>query len=137
MWATSCSLRSPAGGGDRGHSRVASAHCCYSFGMTVFYSFRNPSASNISCFQGMLFSELATGKSHTHKHTHTHRGMQSADGVRCSKSYRDLGVNILADLSPEIHINGIVRAAYAFLSNVRVPFRQIDKEMFRNIYVTY
>ncbi|KAK7076517.1 hypothetical protein SK128_021904 [Halocaridina rubra] len=50
---------------------------------------------------------------------------------------RDLGVNILADLSPEIHINGIVRAAYAFLSNVRVAFRHMDKEMFRNIYVTY
>ncbi|KAK7070508.1 hypothetical protein SK128_006355 [Halocaridina rubra] len=49
----------------------------------------------------------------------------------------DLGVNILADLSPEIHINGIVRAAYAFLSNVRVAFRHMDKEMFRNIYVTY
>ncbi|KAK7081431.1 hypothetical protein SK128_021629, partial [Halocaridina rubra] len=41
------------------------------------------------------------------------------------------------DLSPEIHINGIVRAAYAFLSNVRVAFRHMDKEMFRNIYVTY
>ncbi|KAK7079288.1 hypothetical protein SK128_002347, partial [Halocaridina rubra] len=52
-------------------------------------------------------------------------------------SVRDLGVNILADLSPEIHINGIVRAAYAFLSNIRVAFRHMDKEMFRNIYVTY
>ncbi|KAK7068457.1 hypothetical protein SK128_022612 [Halocaridina rubra] len=31
----------------------------------------------------------------------------------------------------------IVRAAYAFLSNVRVEFRHMDKEMFRNIYVTY
>ncbi|KAK7068968.1 hypothetical protein SK128_004985 [Halocaridina rubra] len=50
---------------------------------------------------------------------------------------RDLGVNILADLSPEIHINGIARAAYAFLSNARVAFRHMDKEMFRNIYVTY
>ncbi|KAK7073982.1 hypothetical protein SK128_015055, partial [Halocaridina rubra] len=49
----------------------------------------------------------------------------------------DLGVNILADLSPEIHLNGIVRAAYGFLSNVRVAFRYMDKEMFRNIYVTY
>ncbi|KAK7066908.1 hypothetical protein SK128_027447 [Halocaridina rubra] len=37
----------------------------------------------------------------------------------------------------EIHINGIVRATYAFLSNVRVAFRHMDKEMFRNIYVTY
>ncbi|KAK7065823.1 hypothetical protein SK128_008240 [Halocaridina rubra] len=49
----------------------------------------------------------------------------------------DLGVNILADLSPEIHINGIVRAAYAFLSHARVAFRHMDKEMFRNIYGTY
>ncbi|KAK7082447.1 hypothetical protein SK128_027336 [Halocaridina rubra] len=54
-----------------------------------------------------------------------------------TENERDLGVNILADLSPEIHINGIVRAAYAFLSNVRVAFRHMDKEMFRNIYVTY
>ncbi|KAK7071003.1 hypothetical protein SK128_009585 [Halocaridina rubra] len=42
-----------------------------------------------------------------------------------------------ADLSPEIHINGIVRAAYAFLANVMVAFRHIGKEMFKNIYVTY
>ncbi|KAK7074776.1 hypothetical protein SK128_016876 [Halocaridina rubra] len=49
----------------------------------------------------------------------------------------DLGVNILAYLSPEMHINVIVRAAYAFLANVMVAFRHMDKEMFRNIYVTY
>ncbi|KAK7082516.1 hypothetical protein SK128_006901, partial [Halocaridina rubra] len=54
-----------------------------------------------------------------------------------TESERDLGVNIQADLSPEIHINGIVRTAYSFLSNVRVAFRHMDKEMFRNIYVTY
>ncbi|KAK7077767.1 hypothetical protein SK128_005412, partial [Halocaridina rubra] len=50
---------------------------------------------------------------------------------------RDLGVNILSDLSPEMHINGVARAAYAFLANVRVSFRHIDKEMFRNIYAAY
>ncbi|KAK7079295.1 hypothetical protein SK128_011478 [Halocaridina rubra] len=52
-------------------------------------------------------------------------------------SDKDLGVNILEDLSPEMHINGIVRAAYAFLASVRVAVRHIDKDMFRNIYVTY
>ncbi|KAK7072635.1 hypothetical protein SK128_003439, partial [Halocaridina rubra] len=46
-------------------------------------------------------------------------------------------VNILADLSPEMHINGIVRAAYAFFVNVWVPFRHMDKDMFKNIYETY
>ncbi|KAK7066063.1 hypothetical protein SK128_016912 [Halocaridina rubra] len=29
------------------------------------------------------------------------------------------------------------KMSYAFLSNVRVAFRHMDKEMFRNIYVTY
>ncbi|KAK7069208.1 hypothetical protein SK128_000138, partial [Halocaridina rubra] len=50
---------------------------------------------------------------------------------------RDLGVNILADLSPDMDRNVTVRAAYAFLANVRVAFRQMDKEISGNIYVTY
>ncbi|KAK7075311.1 hypothetical protein SK128_002075 [Halocaridina rubra] len=49
---------------------------------------------------------------------------------------RDLGVNILAELSPEMHISDIVRAAYAFLANGRVTFKYMAKEMFRNIYET-
>ncbi|KAK7085423.1 hypothetical protein SK128_023017 [Halocaridina rubra] len=40
-------------------------------------------------------------------------------------------------MSPEIHINGIVRAAYAFLANVRLSFRHVDKERFRNSFVAY
>ncbi|KAK7065124.1 hypothetical protein SK128_000540 [Halocaridina rubra] len=52
------------------------------------------------------------------------------------KNERDLGVNILADFSLEMLISDIVRTAYA-IANVRVAFRHMDKEMFRNICVTY
>ena len=54
-----------------------------------------------------------------------------------SESERDLGVLIMPDLSPEKHINAIVKSAYALLANIRVSFRYIDKEMFKNIYVAY
>ena len=54
-----------------------------------------------------------------------------------SDSERDLGVLVMPDLSPEKHINAIVKSAYALLANIRISFRYIDKDIFKNIYVAY
>ncbi|KAK7063232.1 hypothetical protein SK128_005241 [Halocaridina rubra] len=54
-----------------------------------------------------------------------------------TETERDLGVNILPDLSPEMYIYGILRAVYAFLAIIMEAFRHMDKEMFRNTNVTY
>ena len=50
---------------------------------------------------------------------------------------RDLGVLVMPVLSPEKHINAIIKSAYALLAKIRVTFRYIDKKSFKNIYVAY
>ncbi len=49
------------------------------------------------------------------------------------KEEKDLGVIIQDDLSPEKHINGLFGATYNFLSNIRVAFHHMDKEMMKKI----
>ena len=63
----------------------------------------------------------------------------SLGGVQLSESQceKDLGVCVTSDLSPESHINAIVRSVYALLANIKVAFRYMDKEMFRDIFITY
>ena len=57
--------------------------------------------------------------------------------LESSENERDLGVIVMPDLSPEKHIATVVRSAYALLANIRVAFKYLDKETFKNIYLTY
>ena len=50
-----------------------------------------------------------------------------------SKDEKDLGVVIQDTLSPERHINGIFGSTYHLLTNIRVAFHYMDKEMMKNI----
>ena len=50
-----------------------------------------------------------------------------------SKEEKDLGVVIQDTLSPERHINGIFGSTYKLLTNIRVAFTYMDKEMMKNI----
>ena len=66
-------------------------------------------------------------------------GSYSIEGetLESSENERDLGVIVMPDLSPEKHIATVVRSAYALLANIRVAFKYLDKEAFKNIYLTY
>ena len=57
--------------------------------------------------------------------------------LQVSDKERDLGVNITPDLSPDQHITSICKSAYALLANIRIAFRHLDLNSFRNIYLTY
>ena len=57
--------------------------------------------------------------------------------LEVSDKERDLGVTITSDLSPDQHIATICKSAYALLANIRIAFRHLDLESFRNIYLTY
>lgn len=63
----------------------------------------------------------------------------SIAGVKLEKSEseRDLGVVVMSDLSPEKHIATIVRSTYELLANIKVAFKYMDTETFKNIYLTY
>ncbi len=54
-----------------------------------------------------------------------------------SEKEKDLGVDIMPDLSPAAHIKRITSAAYARLANIRTSFRNLCKESFRTLYTTY
>ena len=88
-----------------------------------------------------------------------------ADGIQCRKSHiikfgksvkrptweyklgnkilkesvkeRDLGVVINKNLSPEDHINEIVRSTNMLLANMKMAFTYIDEEMIRKIIISY
>ena len=43
----------------------------------------------------------------------------------------------MPDLSPKMHINAIVKSAYALLANIRVSFRYVDNDVFYYIHLAY
>ena len=49
---------------------------------------------------------------------------------------KDLGVIIQDTLSPERHISGIFGSTYRMLSNIRIAFGYMDKDMMRKILTT-
>ena len=53
--------------------------------------------------------------------------------VITKRKEKDLGVIIQDNLSPEKHINGIFGSTYNFLSNIRVAFHHMDKDMMKKI----
>ena len=50
-----------------------------------------------------------------------------------TKEEKDLGVLIQDTLSPEQHINQLFGSTYRILSNIRVAFHHMDKDMMKNI----
>lgn len=50
-----------------------------------------------------------------------------------SREEKDLGVMIQDTLSPERHIKGIFGSTYNLLTNIRIAFSYMDKEMMKNI----
>ncbi|XP_069185763.1 uncharacterized protein [Procambarus clarkii] len=50
---------------------------------------------------------------------------------------RDLGVDVLPNLTPEAHLNRISTAAYSTLAKVRTSFRNLSKKAFRALYTAY
>ena len=56
-----------------------------------------------------------------------------AETILRSKEEKDLGVMIQDTLSPEKHINGLFGSTYNLLTNIRVAFNYMDKEMMKKI----
>ena len=71
------------------------------------------------------------------KNRPTHKYAIQGREIEVSEGERDLGVLIMPDLSPERHINAIVKSTYALLANIKVAFRYMDKDMFKDIYLAY
>ncbi len=49
--------------------------------------------------------------------------------VNKSNKEKDLGVTVRADLSPESHINKIVRESYNLLNKIRIAFNFMNEEL--------
>jgi len=58
------------------------------------------------------------------------------DHITKATEEKDLGVIIQDNLSPDKHINKIVRETYSLLKNIRVAFHYLDEEMVKKLIVS-
>ena len=56
--------------------------------------------------------------------------------IKKTKEEKDLGVNIMDNLSPEKHVNRITAETYNLLRNIRVAFIYVDEEMIKKLVTT-
>jgi len=55
--------------------------------------------------------------------------------IKKTKEEKDLGVNIMDNLSPEKHVNRITAETYNLLRNIKVAFTYVDEEMIKKLVI--